>query len=145
MNLLGPKTICAHCVHLSEKDQDLFIKTKTPLIHNPDSNFKLASGVAPIPTYLKKGLVVGLGTDGCASNNNLNLFGAMNLATKVQKVFHKDSMAMTASQALNMATLESAKALGLEDQVGKSRNWKKKRIFFLLTSNYRTCNPHKIS
>ncbi|HPI40643.1 MAG TPA: amidohydrolase [Pseudobdellovibrionaceae bacterium] len=131
LNLLGPNTICAHCVYLNEKDQELFKKTKTSIIHNPDSNFKLASGVAPIPTYLKQGLVVGLGTDGCASNNNLNLFGAMNLATKVQKVFHKNSLAMTASQALKMATLESAKALGIEDQVGSLEVGKRADILFI--------------
>ena len=118
LGILGPRTLCAHAIHLSAKDRKILKRTKTPVVHNPDSNFKLGSGVAPITEYLQEGVVVGLGTDGSASNNDLSLFGTMDLATKAQKLVHHDSIAMTASQALWMATMGGARALGLDGAIG---------------------------
>jgi 5-methylthioadenosine/S-adenosylhomocysteine deaminase len=118
LGLLGPKTLIAHAVHLLPGDLELLRKTQTKIAHNPDSNCKLASGVAPVRDYLDQGLVVSLGTDGAASNNSLSLFGAMNLMAKLHKVTQKDSMKMQAYEVLYAATMGGAKALNLERQIG---------------------------
>lgn len=118
LGILGDRTVCAHSVHLDDSEIELYRKTGSSPIYNPDSNAKLASGVAPIPKYLKAGIPVALGTDGSASNNDLSLFGAMDLGTKIQKLFQHDSMAMTAADALRMATLDGARALGMEHDIG---------------------------
>jgi 5-methylthioadenosine/S-adenosylhomocysteine deaminase len=118
LGVLGPRTVCAHGVHVSDSDRHLLKRSGARVIHNPDSNFKLGSGTAPIPDYLRDGIPVGLGTDGAASNNDLSLFGAMDLASKAQKLAHRDNAAMTAAQALWMATKGGADALGLGDRIG---------------------------
>jgi 5-methylthioadenosine/S-adenosylhomocysteine deaminase len=118
LGVLGPRTVCAHAVNMSENDRKIMKRTGARVVHNPDSNLKLGSGVAPIAEYLREGVPVALGTDGSASNNDLSLFGAMDLATKVQKLTHGDNTAMTAAQALWMATQGGAEALGLQDQIG---------------------------
>lgn len=116
--VLSPHTICAHGVHLDNKDIEIMKKSGASIVYNPDSNAKLASGIAPIPKYLAAKIPVALGTDGSASNNDLSLFGAMDLGTKLQKVHSGTTTAMTAKQALYMATLGGAKAIGLGDQIG---------------------------
>lgn len=118
LGALSPRTICAHSVHLSDSDIELYRQYGSSPIYNPDSNAKLASGVAPIPKYIKAGIPVALGTDGSASNNDLSLFGAMDLGIKIQKLFHHDSMAMTGADALRMATIDGARALGLDHEIG---------------------------
>lgn len=118
LGLLGPRTICAHAIHLNKDDRRIIKRTGTRVIHNPDSNLKLGSGVAPVADYLREGVPVALGTDGSASNNDLSLFGAMDLATKVQKLTHSDTTAMTAAQALWIATQGGADALGLGEKIG---------------------------
>jgi 5-methylthioadenosine/S-adenosylhomocysteine deaminase len=118
LGVLGPRTICAHSVHLSESDKVLLKQSGASVVHNPDSNLKLSSGVAPVVSYLKHDINVALGTDGSASANDLSLFGAMDLATKVQKLVSQDNTAMVAAQTLWMATRGGAKALGLDDQIG---------------------------
>jgi 5-methylthioadenosine/S-adenosylhomocysteine deaminase len=118
LGLLRKGTSCAHCVHLNEKDRDVFQASGASVIHNPDSNAKLGSGVAPVVDYLKRGIPLSLGTDGSASNNDLSLFGAMDIGCKIQKLTHKDSSVFTAEEALNAATLGGAKALGLGELVG---------------------------
>jgi 5-methylthioadenosine/S-adenosylhomocysteine deaminase len=118
LGVLGPRTLCAHAIHLNEEDRRLMKERGARVVHNPDSNFKLGSGVAPIIEYLRDGIPVALGPDGSASNNDLSLFGAMDLATKAQKLIHHDNTAMTAGQALWMATQGGAIALGLENKIG---------------------------
>lgn len=86
--------------------------------HNAESNMKLASGVAPIPALLAAGIIIGLGTDGCASNNNLDLFSEMDKAAKLHKVVQRDPTACPAPQVLRMATRDGAAALGWQDQIG---------------------------
>lgn len=118
LGVLGPSTICAHGVHLSHKDQKIIKESGASIVYNPDSNMKLGSGIAPISSYLKENINVGLGTDGAASNNDLSLFGAMDVGTKLQKLANSDNTAMLAEQALALATYNGAKALGLEKSIG---------------------------
>lgn len=118
LDLLGPKTLCAHVVHTTPQDQKLLASTRTPVVHNPDSNFKLGSGIAPICDYLEQGITVALGTDGVASNNDLSMFGAMDLMAKGQKVFAPDISRFTTWMALWSATQGGAKALSLDHIIG---------------------------
>lgn len=118
LGVLGPHFMAAHCVRLTDAEIELFKQTGTNVLYNPDSNMKLGSGVAPLLKFKEAGLAVGIGTDGAASNNDLSLFGAMDIGTKLQKVSHKKNTAMVALDALNMATLEGARALGMDHLVG---------------------------
>ena len=118
LGLTGPDAVFAHCVHVDDDDIRILAETKTAAIYNPESNMKLSSGVAPIPRLLGAGVVVGLGTDGAASNNDLSVFREMDTAAKLQKLTQHDNTAMTASQSLRMATIDGARALGIEDRVG---------------------------
>lgn len=119
LGLLGPKTLCAHVVHTTKNDQELIKKTQTNVTHNPDSNFKLGSGIAPVTDYIKQGINVSLGTDGVASNNDLSMFGAMDLMAKGQKVHAQDISSFSTWMALWAATRAGAKALGLENTIGQ--------------------------
>ena len=90
----------------------------TAVAHNPESNMKLASGVAPVPGLISQGIPVGLGTDGCASNNNLDLFEAMDVTAKLHKVHQLDPTTADANSVLHMATMNGARALGLDKDIG---------------------------
>jgi 5-methylthioadenosine/S-adenosylhomocysteine deaminase len=118
LGLLSPNLIACHCVWLTEGEMDLLARRGVKVVHNPESNMKLASGVAPVPDLLRRGIAVGLGTDGCASNNNLDLFQEMDFAAKVHKVHRMDPTVMPAETVLEMATLGGARVLGLEDEIG---------------------------
>jgi 5-methylthioadenosine/S-adenosylhomocysteine deaminase len=119
LGLLGPGLIADHCVALDDGDMELLALRGVQVIHNPESNMKLASGIAPISRLLEMGVNVALGTDGCASNNDLDLFGEMDSCAKLHKVAQLDSTALPAETVLRMATLNGAKALGLEGMVGE--------------------------
>ncbi len=101
------------------------------VIHNPESNMKLASGIAPAVEMLACGITVGLGTDGCASNNNLDLFAEMDTLAKLHKIRTMDTTAMDAVTALRMATIEGARALGMEREVGSLEAGKKADIIVI--------------
>lgn len=131
LGLLRSRTLCAHCVHLDDVDIEIFKKSGASVLYNPDSNMKLASGIAPVAEYLKEGIPVSLGTDGSASNNDLSIFGAMDIGTKLQKLAFQDSTAMTAEQALVAATIGGAKALGLGDKVGSLEVGKRADFIFV--------------
>jgi 5-methylthioadenosine/S-adenosylhomocysteine deaminase len=107
--------LAAHCVHLSEEDMDILSNYNVHVAHNPGSNLKLGSGIAPIPDLLERGVIVGLGTDGAASNNNLDMMEEMRLAALLHKGSRMDPTAITAREALAMATRESARAVFLDD------------------------------
>lgn len=113
----------AHCVWVTEEDMDLMKAKGVSVIHNPTSNLKLGSGFAPIPTMLEKGLNVALGTDGCASNNNLNMMEELHLCSLIHKGLAHDPQRIPAAQALNIATRNGALLQGREDtgslEVGK--------------------------
>ncbi|MCU0588710.1 MAG: amidohydrolase [Syntrophobacteraceae bacterium] len=119
LGLLGPHLIADHCVALSEGDMDRLAMRSAQVVHNPESNMKLASGVAPVPGLLERGVNVALGTDGCASNNDLDLFGEMNSCAKLHKVMTLDPTVLPAGAVLGMATRGGARALGLDGKVGE--------------------------
>jgi 5-methylthioadenosine/S-adenosylhomocysteine deaminase len=118
LGLLRKGVLCAHCVHLGEADQKLFKASGASAIYNPDSNMKLGSGIAPVAAFTKKEIPWAFGTDGSASNNDLSLFGAMDVGTKLQKLAEGDTLALTARDALYHGTLGGAEALGLADRTG---------------------------
>ena len=118
LGLLGPKTQCVHMTDLGDQDIDLLAETGAHVIHCPKSNMKLASGTCPVAKLLANGVNVALGTDSAASNNNLNMFSEMQFAALLGKITSADAAALPASEALAMATIRGARALGIEDRVG---------------------------
>ena len=108
-------TLAAHCVHVSEADLDIMADKKVRVAHNPQSNLKLASGIAPVPAMLKRGIIVGLGTDGTSSNNNLDLLEECRLAAMLHKGISGDPLLIPAQEALKLATKQGASALGFTD------------------------------
>ena len=101
-----------------EAQNELLLKEKPQLVHCPESNMKLASGISPVHRLLKQGLNIALGTDGAASNNDLSMFGEMRSASFLSKVSTSDATALNAEQVLQMATINGARALGLENKIG---------------------------
>jgi len=133
LGLLGPHLIADHCVHLEETEIALIAEKGVKVVHNPESNMKLASGIAPVKKLLSQGVTVRLGTDGCASNNNLDLFTEMDMAAKLQKIHTMDPTVMDAVTVLRMATIEAAKVLGLKDFTGSLEIGKKADIIIVDT------------
>ena len=131
MGLLDEHLIAVHCVVLSETDQKTLAAAGVKVVHCPESNMKLASGVAPVVELLRRGVCVGLGTDGCASNNNLDLFQEMDSAAKLHKVHLLDPTVMDARTVFRMATRGGARVLGLESRVGSLEKGKKADIIIL--------------
>lgn len=118
LGLLGPNLTLAHCVYLEDAEIELLAEHGSSIAHCPSSNLKLASGIAPIARYAKHGVNIGLATDGAASNNRLDMFAEMRLAALLAKGQSGDATAISAYQALEMATINGAKALGLDDKIG---------------------------
>jgi 5-methylthioadenosine/S-adenosylhomocysteine deaminase len=114
----GERTLAAHGVHVSAADMTILAKRRVGIAHNPESNMKLASGAAPVLAMQKAGIVVGLGTDGAASNNDLDMFEAMRQAAFLHKLTSKDPRALPARTALRMATIDGARALGMHKEIG---------------------------
>ncbi len=119
LGLLGPDLVADHCVVLDEADMELLARNSVKVVHNPESNMKLASGIAPVPRLLDMGVTVSLGTDGCASNNNLDMFGEMDTCAKLHKAAHLDPTLLSADTALRMATENGADALGWGGALGR--------------------------
>jgi 5-methylthioadenosine/S-adenosylhomocysteine deaminase len=115
---LGPHVLAAHCVHLTDDDVDLIAARGMAVAHCPTSNMKLGNGVARVPTLIDAGIAVGLGTDSVMTNNNLDMFEEMRQAALVQKLVTGDAGVLPCRQVLHMATMGSAHALGLADQIG---------------------------
>ncbi len=128
LNFLNNKTIAAHVVFANNEELNLLQKLGVGIAHNPQSNMKLASGVAPVPQMLRMDLPIGLGTDGAASNNDLDMWEEMDSAAKLHKVFSKDPKVLTAEQAFEMATIRGARALHLENSVGSIETGKRADI-----------------
>jgi 5-methylthioadenosine/S-adenosylhomocysteine deaminase len=118
IGFLGPGVLAAHAVWVNEADMALLKSRGVGVSHNPESNMKLASGIAPVKAYLAANLAIGLGTDGAASNNDLDMFGAMRAASFLQKVATSDPTAVSARAAVQMATIGGARALGMDKQIG---------------------------
>lgn len=128
--ILDNSVLAAHCVHPTDKEIKILNETGVNVVHNPESNLKLGSGVAPIPKFLSEGINVSLGTDGAASNNNLNMFEEIHLAALINKGINHDATLVSAYDALKMATTNGAKALGFKD-VGKIKKGYKADLILL--------------
>lgn len=118
IGFLNNKVIAAHVIQANESELDILKRRGVGIAHNPQSNMKLAAGVAPVPLMLKMDLPVGLGTDGAASNNDLSLWEEMDTAAKLHKIFAKDPKVVSAEQVFEMATIRGARALHLENLIG---------------------------
>ncbi|MEP4485643.1 MAG: TRZ/ATZ family hydrolase [Halioglobus sp.] len=118
LGLIGPRSQCVHMTDLGDQDIALLAKTGAHVVHCPQSNLKLASGACPVSKLLDAGVNVALGTDSAASNNGLNLFEEMKAAALLAKLTTGDATALPAHQALHLATLGGARALGIDDRVG---------------------------
>ena len=131
IEFFGGKTLAAHCVHLSENDIEIMASHQVGVAHNPECNMKLASGRMPLEKLWKAGIHVGLGTDGTASNNNLNLFAEMHTASLLHKFALLDASFAGARDMFEMATIGGAKALNLDSQIGSIEKGKKADILLI--------------
>ncbi len=131
LHVLDQSTILIHCVCLAPEEMKILAASSAAVVNCPESNMKLASGIAPINTLSEMGLNLGLGTDGCASNNDLDLFGEMDLGAKLQKVAGLTPTALPAAQILSMATVQGAMVLGLENSIGSLEVGKRADIILL--------------
>jgi 5-methylthioadenosine/S-adenosylhomocysteine deaminase len=118
LGILDRRTLMAHCVWVDEADIQIIARRGCAVAHCPESNMKLAAGIAPVTGMQSAGVTVSLGTDGCASNNNLDLFGEMGAAAKLHKVATVDPTALDAASVLKMATIDGARAVGMADRIG---------------------------
>jgi len=124
IDFLDERTVLAHCIHLNEGEIGLLKKNNTRVSHCPSSNLKLGSGIANIPRYIKEGIQVSIGADGAPCNNNLSIFTEMRLAALIQKPVHGPD-SMDARTVFRLATIEGAKALHLENEIGSIEIGKK--------------------
>jgi 5-methylthioadenosine/S-adenosylhomocysteine deaminase len=132
LGLLAPDVIAAHCVWVDDADRKLLAQKGVGCIHNPSSNMMLASGVAPVIEERAAGIAVGLGTDGpSGSNNDLDLMEEMDLAAKLQKITRNDPRALGAQSVLAMATIEGAKAIHMEKEIGSLEPGKKADLILI--------------
>jgi len=139
LGLLGPHFIADHCVYIDQSEVQLLAEHEVSVVHNPESNMKLASGIAPVPEMMAQGVTVALGTDGCASNNDLDLFAEMDTAAKLHKVSKLDPTVMDAQTLLRMATVDGARALGLDHSIGTLQAGKRADLIVIDTKK-----PHLI-
>jgi 5-methylthioadenosine/S-adenosylhomocysteine deaminase len=137
LGFLGAGVLAAHGVWVSEADIALLTMRGVGVSHNPESNMKLASGAAPIPAYLAADAAIGLGTDGAASNNDLDMFEAMRVASLLHKLQTGDPRAVSARTALEMATIRGARALGMESRIGSLESGKRADVILLDVSGAR--------
>ncbi len=131
LHLLDENLVLAHCIWLNEQEMDYLAETGTKVAHCPNSNLKLASGIAKIPEMLKRKIVVSLGADGAPCNNNLNMFREMRTAALLQKARLNDPNVLDATTVFEMATIVGARALGLEREIGSIEIGKKADLVVL--------------
>jgi len=137
LGFLGAGVLAAHGVWITEPDIALLKMRGVGVSHNPESNMKLASGAAPIPAYLAADAAIGLGTDGAASNNDLDMFEAMRVASLLHKLQTGDPRAVSARAALEMATIRGARALGMESRIGSLEPGKRADVILVDVSGAR--------
>ncbi len=118
IGILNERTIAAHVIHADEAEIKILKERGVGVAHNPESNMKLAAGVAPVPSMIKNGVRLGLGTDGAASNNDLSLWEEMDTAAKLHKIISKDPKSASAKEMFELATIGGASALHMEDKIG---------------------------
>ncbi len=132
LGILGPDVVAAHCIFVDDADRKILAQRKTGCVHNPSSNMMLASGVSPVPELRAAGVAVGLGTDGPAgSNNDLDLMEEMDLAAKLAKITKMDPLALNAKAVVEMATIDGARALHMEKEIGSLEVGKKADIILI--------------
>ncbi len=131
LGILDPATVCVHCVWADEEDLDILAERGAGVVICPQSHLKLASGISPLESMINKGIPVGLGTDGAASNNSLDMFREMDICAKVQKIRCLDPVAVPAAKILTMATTGGASVLGLKSPVGTLAAGKKGDIILV--------------
>jgi len=131
IGVLGPDITAAHCVWVDTGDIKLLASRDVGCVHNPSSNMKLASGASPVVDLIAGGVAVGLGTDGAASNNDLDMFEEMDIAAKLQKLVRMDPRALPAEQVVAMATINGARALHMEKQIGSLEAGKKADVILI--------------
>jgi len=142
LGLFEHHVLAAHCVHVTPEDIEILSKLRGGVAHNPMSNLKLASGVAPLAAMEEKGVPLALGTDGASSSNTLDLFEAMRHASYSQKAATMNSSAFPAPRVLEMATTGGAKALGLEDRIGRVAPGMKADLVILALDRPNLCPVH---
>lgn len=133
--LLGPNLLMVHCVHLDDETIDIMKRYDVKVSHNPVSNMYLSSGVAPIPKLIEKGVTCSLATDGAASNSNNDMLEVLKCSALMQKVYHLDPTIISAEKVLELATIEGARAIGLEDEIGSLEIGKKADLFIFNPAN----------
>src|SRR5277367_2514910 len=132
IGVLGPDVVAAHCIFVDEADRKTLAQHNVGCVHNPSSNMMLASGVAPVPEERAAGIAVGLGTDGPAgSNNDLDLMEEMDLAAKLQKITKMNPLALNAQAVVEMATIDGARALHMEKEIGSLEAGKKADVILI--------------
>ncbi len=134
INIVDENTVLAHCIHVSDSEIEILKNKKARVSHCPSSNMKLGSGIANIPRYISEGISVSLGADGAPCNNNLSQFEEMKLASLLQKPFHGPT-SMDAKTVVRLATIEGAKALHMENEIGSIEVGKKADLVFLNLEN----------
>jgi len=139
LGLLDGRTLLAHCVHPDDEEIGILARTGAHVAHNPVSNLKLASGIAPVPAMMAAGVALSLGTDGAVSGNDIDMFLAMRLAGMLHKGAGGDAAAMPRARVLEMATLEGARALGMADRIGSLEAGKAADMVLLATDR-----PHAV-
>src|SRR5450432_3878133 len=140
LGILGPDLVAAHCIFVDESDRKLLAQRNVGCVHNPSSNMMIASGLSPVPEMRAAGIAVGLGTDGPAgSNNDLDLMEEIDLAAKLAKITKMDPLALNAKAVVEMATIDGARALHMEKEIGSLETGKKADVI-LIGSNA----PHAV-
>ena len=134
IGFLGPDVVAAHCVWLSDNEIEIIKKHGVKVSHNPCSNMKLASGIAPVSKLIENGICVSIGTDGASSNNNLDLIEELKTASLLQKVSTLDPKVLDSNESIRMATIKGAEALGLDDEIGTIEVGKKADIILIDTA-----------
>lgn len=140
IGVIDDHSVLAHCIHVNDKETELLKKKNVRVAHCPSSNLKLGSGIANIPKYLKKGISVSLGADGAPCNNNLSIFNEMRLAALIQKPIHGSTI-IDAKTVFKLATIEGAKALHLQKEIGSIEVGKKADLVLMDLNS----NSHSIS
>lgn len=131
IGFLGPNVVAAHAVWLSEEEINIIMDREVKISHNPCSNMKLASGISPVDNMLSHDICVSIGTDGASSNNNLDLIEEMKTASLLQKVSTLDPKALSSEETIAMGTINGARALGLEDEIGSIEVGKKADLILI--------------
>ena len=135
IGFLGPDVVAAHSVWLNESEIKITKKHDVKISHNPSSNMKLASGIAPVSKLMDNGICVSLGTDGASSNNNLDLIEEMKIASLLQKVSTLDPNVLNSDETIAMATIKGAEALGMDSEIGSVEVGKKADLILIDTNS----------